>query len=100
MACNSVHTGGAMPMAPDAKPSDGLLDVLTAQDIGRLGLLDLLATKLRKGLHVRNPKVRIRRAAHVVVEPREPSPLLVDGEVMGTTPAEFTVLPGALRLLA
>ena len=100
MACNSVHTGGAMPMAPDADPCDGLLDVLTVQDIGKLEILGLLATKLRKGRHVESPKVTIRRAAKVRVEPRDPSPLLLDGEILGTTPAEFTVLPGALRLLA
>lgn len=100
MACNSVHTGGAMPMAPDAKPTDGRLDVLYIQDIGRLEVLNLLATKLRKGLHVKSPKVHIERAAHVRVEPATPSPLLVDGEILGTTPVEFQVLPGALKLLA
>jgi diacylglycerol kinase (ATP) len=100
MACNSVHTGGKMPMAPDADPTDGLLDVLYVQDLGKAAILDLLATKLRKGLHVRNPKVHIERAAKVRVEPRDPSPLLIDGEIHGTTPAEFTVMPGAFRLLA
>jgi diacylglycerol kinase (ATP) len=100
MACNSVHTGGAMPMAPDADPTDGLLDVLYVQDIGKAEILGLLATKLRKGLHVQNPKVHIVRAANVRVEPRDPSPLLIDGEIIGTTPAEFTVMPGAFKLLA
>ena len=27
-------------------------------------------------------------------------PLLIDGEIHGSTPAEFTVMPGAFRLLA
>lgn len=100
MACNSVHTGGAMPMAPDADPTDGLLDVLYVQDIGRLEILGLLATKLRKGEHVKSPKVHIERAARVRVEPATPSPLLIDGEIIGTTPADFQVMPGAFRLLA
>jgi diacylglycerol kinase (ATP) len=100
MACNSVHTGGRMPMAPGADPTDGLLDVLYVQDIGKAAILDLLATKLRKARHVENPKVRIERAAKVYVEPEDPSPLLIDGEIHGTTPAKFTVMPGAFRLLA
>ncbi|MEK6975607.1 MAG: diacylglycerol kinase family protein [Candidatus Thermoplasmatota archaeon] len=100
MACNSVHTGGAMPMAPNAKPTDGLLDVLYVHDIGKLEILGLLATKLRKGEHIKSPKVTIERAAHVRVEPATPSPLLVDGEILGTTPVEFKVMPGALKLLA
>jgi diacylglycerol kinase (ATP) len=100
MACNSVHTGGAMPMAPGADPTDGLLDVLYVQDIGKAEILGLLATKLRKGEHVKNGKVHIRKAAKVRIEPRDDSPLLLDGEVLGTTPADLTVQPGALRLLA
>lgn len=100
LACNSVHTGGAMPMAPDAKPTDGLLDVLTVEDIGRLQILNLLATKLRKGEHVKDPHVTIRRAAKVRIEPETASPLLLDGEIVGSTPVDLTVLPGAFRLLA
>ena len=100
IACNSVHTGGAMPMAPEAKPTDGVLDVVTVQDTSKLGVLDLLATKLRKGLHVHHPNVKIRKAAHVRIAPRDPSPLNIDGEVLGHTPAELKVVPGAFRLLA
>ena len=100
IACNSVHTGGAIPMAPDARPTDGLLDVLYVHDISKLGILDLLATKLRKGLHVKSPNVKIERAARVRIEPEDASPLLCDGEILGTTPVDLQVMPGALRLLA
>ncbi len=100
MACNSVHTGGAMPMCPQAKPTDGLLDVLYVQDIGKLEILGLLATKLRKGEHVQSKKVHIERAARVRIEPATPSPLLIDGEILGTTPVDLQVMPGAFRLLA
>ncbi|MFA5945174.1 MAG: diacylglycerol kinase family protein [Candidatus Thermoplasmatota archaeon] len=100
MACNSVNTGGAMPMAPNAKPTDGLLDVLYVHDIGKMEILGLLATKLRKGEHIKSSKVTVERAAKVRIEPEAPSPLLLDGEIIGTTPVDLTVLPGALRLLA
>jgi diacylglycerol kinase (ATP) len=100
IAMNSVHTGGAMRMAPDAKPTDGLLDVVTVQDIGKRQIMDLLATKVRKGLHVKDSHVTIRRAAKVHIEPDDPSPLLLDGEIVGSTPVDLTVLPGAFRLLA
>jgi diacylglycerol kinase (ATP) len=101
IAMNSVHTGGAMRMAPDAKPTDGLLDVVTVQDIGKLQILNLLATKVRKGDHVKDPHVTVRRAAKVHIEPQDPSPILLDGDIVaGTTPLDLTVLPGAFRLLA
>ncbi len=98
--CNSVNTGGGMMMAPGAKPTDGLLDVLVVEGAGALELLNLLATKLRKGRHIENKKVRIEKAATIRIEPDTVGPLMLDGEVMGTTPVEFQVLPGALRLLA
>jgi diacylglycerol kinase (ATP) len=100
IVCNTVHTGGAMKMAPGAKPTDGVFDVVTVEGAGPLHLLYLLAAKLRKGEHVNDAKVRIRRAANISIEPRDPSPLLIDGEVMGTTPVEARMMPGALRLLA
>ena len=100
IACNSVHTGGAMRMAPDAKPTDGLLDVVTVQDIGKMQIMNLLATKVRQGLHVKDPHVTVRRAAKVHIEPEDPSPLLLDGEIIGNTPVDLTVLPGAFKLLA
>jgi diacylglycerol kinase (ATP) len=100
IAMNSVHTGGAMRMAPDAKPTDGLLEVVTVQDIGKMQIMNLLATKVRQGLHVKDPHVTIRRAAQVHIAPEDPSPLLLDGEIIGNTPVDLTVLPGAFRLLA
>jgi diacylglycerol kinase (ATP) len=100
IAMNSVHTGGAMRMAPDAKPTDGLLDVVTVQDIGKLQIMNLLATKVRKGLHVHDPHVTIRRASKVHIGPEDASPLLLDGEIIGNTPVDLTMLPGAFRLLA
>lgn len=100
MACNSVHTGGAMKMAPDASPTDGLLDVLRVEGAGPMELMGLLATKLRKGEHVQNRKVTVEKAAKVRIAPDSPSPVLLDGEVMGATPVQMQVLPGALTLLA
>ncbi len=98
MVCNSIHTGGAMQMAPMARPDDGLLDVLTVRGVSRLELIGLLA-KVRDGGHVSHPKVHFHRAKRVEIAPERPSPLLVDGEILGTTPVDIQVLPGALRVL-
>lgn len=98
MVCNSIHTGGAMKMAPMARPDDGLLDVLTIEDVGRSTLVKLL-TQVRDGLHVSHPKVTFRRAKRIEIEPEMPSPLLADGEVYGATPVRIKTLEGALRVL-
>jgi diacylglycerol kinase family enzyme len=70
------------------------------QDIGKRQIMNLLATKVRKGLHVEDPHVTIRRAAQVHIEPEDASPLLLDGEIVGNTPVDLQVLPGAFKLLA
>ncbi len=98
MVCNSIHTGGAMQMAPMARPDDGWLDVLTVEGVGKAELIRLL-TKVRDGGHVSHHKVRFDRAKQIRIEPERPSPLLVDGEVMGTTPVDIDVLPGAMQIL-
>jgi diacylglycerol kinase (ATP) len=98
MVCNSIHTGGAMQMAPMARPDDGLLDVLYVDRLNRRELLALLAG-IREGRHVRHKKVHLERAKRVEIAPEAPSPLLVDGEVFGATPVRIEVLPGALQVL-
>jgi diacylglycerol kinase (ATP) len=96
--CNSVHTGGAMKMAPLARPDDGWFDVLLCESMGRFELAGVFP-RIFDGSHVRHPKVRMTRAKHVRIEPERPSPLLLDGEVLGSTPIDIQILPGALRVL-
>lgn len=98
MVCNSIHTGKGMKMAPDAKPDDGLLDVVVAKPMSRLALLGML-TKVQSGKHIEHPAVEVFKAKKIHIEPEQPSPLLVDGEVFGKTPLELEVKPGALSVL-
>ncbi len=98
MACNTIHTGGAMKMAPMAKTDDGLADVLTVTKVGKLELLSLLG-KVRTGGHVSHPSVRFQTAKRIEIEPANAGPLLVDGEVYGTTPVRIDVMPGALQIM-
>jgi diacylglycerol kinase family enzyme len=51
---NSKFTGGTMLIAPDANPSDGLIEFVRWGPIGRLGLLRMLA-KLYDGTHIKHP---------------------------------------------
>jgi diacylglycerol kinase family enzyme len=40
------------------------------------------------------------RSAKVTLESEPPLPVLVDGEVLGSTPAQFEILPGAVQFWA
>ena len=99
---NGPSAGGGMNFAPGASAADGLLDVVTVCGISRAGLVRELA-RVRTGGHLANPKVRLTRGARVRVETLgEPDSLAIeaDGDVRGRTPAEFRVMPAALRVVA
>jgi diacylglycerol kinase (ATP) len=62
--------------------------------------LDFLTTapKLYSGKHLGHPKVELLRGSRVHVDASVPLPLETDGEVLGTTPAEFEIVPQAYRV--
>lgn len=94
---NGAWHGGGMWLAPDAAPDDGLFDVLFIGDVNKLDFLTT-ARKLYKGTHLEHPKVDIVRSPTVDVDAPVPLPVETDGEVAGTTPARFEVVPHALRV--
>jgi YegS/Rv2252/BmrU family lipid kinase len=97
IVANGIWHGGGMKLAPSAIPDDGLFEVVLIGDIGKLDFLTT-APKLYKGRHVAHPKVEVVRSARVGVDAVERLPIEVEGEQVGTTPAVFEIVPGALRL--
>jgi YegS/Rv2252/BmrU family lipid kinase len=97
IVANGVWHGGGMKLAPDARPDDGLFDVVLIGDVSKADFATT-APKLYRGGHVSHPKVELLRSSRVVVDSAQPLPVEVDGEQLGTTPATFEVVPEALRL--
>ena len=98
---NGTYAGGGMNFSPGASLDDGLLDVLVVCDISRPALLRELS-RVHRGGHLKNPRVKLTSAAHVRVETVDAADTLgveADGDVRGRTPAEFRVLPKALRVV-
>jgi YegS/Rv2252/BmrU family lipid kinase len=98
---NSPFAGGGMMFSPDALLDDGLLDVVTASRLTRASLIREM-TRIHRGGHITNPRVRISRGTRVRIEHLTPSDALAveaDGDVRGHTPVEFRVLAGALRVV-
>src|SRR5205085_5712852 len=99
---NGPSAGGGMNFAPGASVADGLLDVVTVCRLSRARLVRELA-RVRTGGHLANPKVKLTRGARVRVETFDASDSLAveaDGDMRGRTPAEFVVMPAALRVIA
>jgi len=95
---NGGYLGGAMWMAPDAEPDDGWFEVVTIGDVGRwLGIRSL--PMLYRGTHGRLAQVEFGRAQRVEIDSEEPIGVEADGELAGTTPAVFEMIPGALQVI-
>jgi diacylglycerol kinase (ATP) len=97
IVANGRWHGGGMKLAPDASADDGLFDVVLIGDVTRLDFVTT-SPKLYSGGHVHHPRVDVLRSAAVSVDADEQLPAELDGELSGTTPVRFEVLPGALRL--
>ncbi len=95
---NAETTGGGMRIAPGAVVDDGSLDVCLVAEVSKPTLLYNL-TQIFSGNHLRCSAVSMYRAKSITVDADPPQPLLIDGEVLGTTLATVRVLPGALPFL-
>jgi diacylglycerol kinase (ATP) len=94
---NCASYGGGMRILPDADPTDGLLDVVIAEPLGRAALMRL-KPRMRRGTHVSDPRVTVFRARRVRLR-SEGVIGYADGERVGPLAFEITCVPGAVRLL-
>ncbi|HXF42760.1 MAG TPA: diacylglycerol kinase family protein [Pyrinomonadaceae bacterium] len=96
---NARYFGGGMKIAPNARISDGLLDIVNIGDITALRIL-LNAYTLYSGSHLSLPEVKSRRAKEVFAEPIDNRIRFeADGEIVGNLPAKFEILPKAVNLI-
>jgi len=101
-AANGRFFGGGMQVAPEARPDDGLFDVVVVSGLSKPELL-LRLPRLYRGSHLGIPGVsfaRCRRLAAAPLAGCEGSVFTeVDGEPLGVLPASYEVLPGEITLL-
>ena len=100
IAGNAERTsGGSVCMSPGARTDDGLLDVAIYPNRNRFLMLTQLFPKIPSGAQVDEPDVTYFRTAGVEVDSDPPSIVELDGDLFGTTPARFTVVPDAVNVL-
>ncbi|MGI8608120.1 MAG: diacylglycerol/lipid kinase family protein [Candidatus Dormibacteria bacterium] len=98
VVANGQYFGGSMHVAPVAVPDDGLFDVVVFGDIARFEALRSI-NDIYSAKHMQNPKVTTWRTAELTVTSAERVLIDVDGEMCGTLPATFRVVPRALNLV-
>jgi diacylglycerol kinase (ATP) len=96
---NCRYTGGGWPATPKANPEDGLLDVVIIETLGAGELLGLAPAALAEFDYLDKDGIFFARAKNVYVETQPGLEFTADGEVIGDEPAEFSVLPRALKVL-
>jgi len=96
---NCRYTGGGWPATPKANPEDGLLDVVIIEKLGAGELLGLAPAALAEFDYLDKDGILFARAKDVYVETHPGLEFTADGEVIGDDPAEFSVIPGALKVL-
>ncbi|HET7202852.1 MAG TPA: diacylglycerol kinase family protein [Steroidobacteraceae bacterium] len=95
---NGQYCGHRMHVAPPALLDDGRFDVVTVDDLGLLRALPKLLA-LYFGNVLRDPLVHHETAQWVRIESDPATAVEADGQLVGMTPAEFSVERGALRVL-
>lgn len=96
VVANCQFFGGGMHVAPKAAPSDGRFDVLI--QVGSKADYVAAIRKMFRGTHIPSPVIKEFRGQRVQVNTRTPLGVEADGELLGTTPATFSIVPSVLRI--
>lgn len=97
MVANGPFAGGGWALVPDARPDDGLLNVLVVTDATQWDRVRAAARTLVSA-HADDPIVRTWTGRSVRIDSAPPLPFSTDGEAVGQTPLTFTMEPAALRV--
>jgi YegS/Rv2252/BmrU family lipid kinase len=96
---NGRYYGGGMAVEQNATVDDRHLD-LYSLEFANVWKLLLMAKAFRDGRHGLWEEVRATKGQSFEIRTRRPRPINTDGELVTFTPARFSVLPGAVAVLA
>ncbi|GGM61201.1 hypothetical protein GCM10011608_52820 [Micromonospora sonchi] len=89
------YIAGGLTFGSAEPPEAGHLDVVQALGVGRIGVIGLMWQVFR-GNAGGHPAIRRRQVRTLRIDADTPLPLEVDGEIVGYTPAAFSVHPSRL----
>jgi diacylglycerol kinase (ATP) len=95
---NGKYGGGGMYTTPEAVIDDGLLDVLIIGDLSKPDLLNSLPM-IYKGTHLKHPKVSLKKIKAVTIKPSIQMSIQADGDIVGESPATFSIIEKKLCLV-
>jgi diacylglycerol kinase (ATP) len=96
VVANCRFYGGGMQISPKSDPGDCLLDVLVMTGPKSDAFTTL--PKVYSGTHLPHRNIAELRAGRILLDADRPFPVEADGEMLGTTPASFGIIPSGVRL--
>ena len=95
---NAQYLAGGFHFAPMARVDDGLLDLAIIDDISLFGFVKAVPSVMR-GRHLQNPHWHHYNATRIEISTAVPALVQLDGEIAGTSPAEFSIVPNAIDVV-
>lgn len=100
IACgNTSSYGGGLVVCPQASPTDGILNLTMLHDVGRIKILFQLFPTLLRGQPILRKGVTYIEGKELAIQTNRPIPVIVDGEVITSTPLLIRIQPQALKLV-
>ena len=100
IACgNTSSYGGGLVVCPQALPTDGLFNLTLLHDVKRLKILTQLFPLLLRGQPILRKGVTYIEGKELVIETNRPIAVIIDGEIVTTTPLRITIHKQALKLI-
>lgn len=97
---NGRCLGSSFWLTPQADIQDGMLDVVVAKALNRVGILQVIP-QIMKGTHLNHPAVSFYRAQKIVLESSAPMTIEADGELpfLEARRLDIEILPQRLRMI-
>jgi YegS/Rv2252/BmrU family lipid kinase len=95
---NGRYCGGGMRQTPNALPNDGLLDVTVINGMGKFEIIRNLKI-LYDGTILSHPKINGYKCKNLKVNSESIIYTEADGESLGHTPAEFSIIPSSIYIV-
>ena len=94
---NAPYEGGGVKLSPNANPRDGLLNIISAEQMNSFQLLHLLS-KVKSGAHLKSPLVKEFTCADLTIKSPDTFFYQLDGEIKEAKTLKLKIKPGALTL--
>jgi len=92
---NTPSYGGGLRLAPEARLEDGRLDLVLLENLSALEIAGILPRLAVSG-EIRTARIQRHRVTRVRIETERPCAFHADGEIVGMTPVDIAVVPGAM----